>query len=282
MTEHIAFLGTGSMNGSIAAGLIHGGYPAEAIRATVRSAQSMQRLREQIGPKGGDAVVIGCELNPEGNREAVAGASVVLLGVKPYGIVELAREIAPALAPDALVISVAAGVTLQTLQRALPDGQPVIRCMPNTPSSVGHGVLAISAAPAVTEDQLAVAERILGAAGAVVRVREDQMDAVTAVSGSGPAYAFLLAETMAAAGVKLGLDEATARTLASATVAGAGHLLDTNPDAAALRKAVTSPGGTTEQAINTYIDGGLFALTEDAMRACAARSAEMSGQYTAD
>ena len=130
MTEHIAFLGTGSMNGSIAAGLIAGGYPAEAIRATVRSKNSIDRLRHQLGTKGRDAVVIGCELKPEANCEAVSGASVVLLGVKPYGIVDLAREISPALAPDALVISVAAGVTLDTLQKALPAGQPVIRCMP--------------------------------------------------------------------------------------------------------------------------------------------------------
>ena len=282
MTEHIAFLGTGSMNGYIAAGLIAGGYPAEANRATVRSKNSIDRLRHQMGTKGRDAVVIGCELKPEANREAVSGASVVLLGVKPYGIVELAREISPALAPDALVISVAAGVTLDTLQKALPAGQPVIRCMPNTPSSVGKGVLAISVSENVTEKQLALAEKILETVGLVVQVREDQMDAVTAVSGSGPAYGFLLAETMASAGVKLGLDEETAQRLASATIAGAGYLLDSNPDAAALRKAVTSPNGTTERAINTFIDQGLFDLTEDAMRACAARSAELSEQYTAD
>ena len=281
-TPHIAFLGTGSMNGSIAAGLIASGYPGEAIRATVRSEASMNSLREKLGHGAGDAVIIGCELKPEGNLEAVEGASVVLLGVKPYGIVELAREISPALAPDALVISVAAGVTLETLQASLPTNQPVIRCMPNTPSSVGRGVLAISVSESVTEQQLELAKKVLGAVGQVVVVREDQMDAVTAVSGSGPAYAFLLAETMAAAGVKLGLDEETARTLASATVAGAGALLDTNPDAAALRKAVTSPNGTTERAINTYIDKGLFQLTEDAMRACAERSAEMSRMYTAD
>ena len=282
MTEHIAFLGTGSMNGSIAAGLIEGGYPAEAIRATVRSKNSIDRLRHQLGPKGRDAVVIGCELKPEANCEAVSGASVVLLGVKPYGIVDLAREISPALAPDALVISVAAGVTLDTLQKALPAGQPVIRCMPNTPASVGKGVLAISVSENVTEKQIALAEKILETVGMVVQVREDQMDAVTAVSGSGPAYGFLLAETMASAGVKLGLDEETAQRLASATIAGAGYLLDSNPDAAALRKAVTSPNGTTERAINTFIDKGLFDLTEDAMRACAARSAELSEQYTAD
>ena len=206
----------------------------------------------------------------------------MLLGVKPYGIVELARDIAPALAPNAVVVSVAAGVTLETLAECLPAGQPIVRCMPNTPSSVGKGVLAISTTDTVKDEQKKLVEEVLGTVGLVVEVREDQMDAVTAVSGSGPAYAFLLAEAMAAAGEKLGLDHDTALKLASATVAGAGFLLDTNPDAPALRRAVTSPNGTTERALNTFVDGGLFQLTEDAMRACAARSAEMSQLYTAD
>jgi len=154
--------------------------------------------------------------------------------------------------------------------------------MPNAPSSVGKGVLAISPTDTVKDEQKKLVEEVLGTVGLVVEVREDQMDAVTAVSGSGPAYAFLLAEAMAAAGEKLGLDADTALKLASATVAGAGFLLDSNPDAPALRRAVTSPNGTTERALNTFVDGGLFQLTEDAMRACAARSAEMSQLYTAD
>ena len=279
MTATIAFLGTGSMNGSIAAGLLAAGHDPVHIRATVRSEESRVALAQRLGDQV-EIITTGGEA--DGNHKATAHADVVLLGVKPYGIVELARDIAPALAPNAVVVSVAAGVTLETLAECLPAGQPIVRCMPNTPSSVGKGVLAISTTDTVKDEQKKLVEEILGTVGLVVEVREDQMDAVTAVSGSGPAYAFLLAETMAAAGEKLGLDPETAQKLASATVAGAGFLLDTNPDAPALRRAVTSPNGTTERALNTFVDGGLFQLTEDAMRACAARSAEMSQLYTAD
>ena len=279
MTATIAFLGTGSMNGSIAAGLLAAGHDPAHIRATVRSEESRAALAQRLGDKV-EIITTGGEA--DGNHKATAHADVVLLGVKPYGIVELARDIAPALAPNAVVVSVAAGVTLETLAECLPAGQPIVRCMPNTPSSVGKGVLAISTTDSVKDEQKKLVEEVLGTVGLVVEVREDQMDAVTAVSGSGPAYAFLLAEAMAAAGEKLGLDADTALKLASATVAGAGFLLDTNPDAPALRRAVTSPNGTTERALNTFVDGGLFQLTEQAMRACAARSAEMSKLYTAD
>lgn len=279
MTAQIAFLGTGSMNGAIAAGLLAAGHPADAIRATVRTAEGATRLADRLD--GAPVQVHISEENKNANRQAVAGASVVLLGVKPYEIVELARHIGPALDPGTLVISVAAGITLETLQCALPANQPAIRCMPNTPSSVGKGVLALSAGESVTAEQLALAERVLSPAGLVACVPEEQMDAVVALSGSGPAYAFLLAETMAAAAVKLGLDEPTARSFAAATVAGAGYLLESNPDAAALRKAVTSPNGTTERAIEVFIEGGLFELTEQAMRANAARSAQMSEEYGA-
>lgn len=279
MTATIAFLGTGSMNGSIAAGLLAAGHDPTHIRATVRSAESRAALAQRLG-NGVDIITTG--ENPEGNQKATSGADLVLLGVKPYGIVELARDIAPALSPNTVVVSVAAGVTLETLAAVLPEGQPVVRCMPNTPSSVGKGVLAISSTESVSEEQKKLVEDVLGTVGVVVQVREDQMDAVTAVSGSGPAYAFLLAEAMAAAGAELGLDYETALKLASATVAGAGYLLDSNPDAPALRRAVTSPNGTTERALNTFTEGGLFQLTEKAMRACAERSAEMSQLYTAD
>ena len=235
----------------------------------MRSEESRATLAQRLGDKV-EIITTGGEA--DGNHKATAHADVVLLGVKPYGIVELARDIAPALAPNAVVVSVAAGVTLETLAECLPAGQPIVRCMPNTPSSVGKGVLAISTTDTVKDEQKKLVEEVLGTVGLVVEVREDQMDA----------YAFLLAEAMAIAGEKLGLDADTALKLASATVAGAGFLLDTNPDAPALRRAVTSPNGTTERALNTFVDGGLFQLAEDAMRACAARSAEMSQLYTAD
>lgn len=282
MAENIvAFLGTGSMNGSIAAGLIASGFDPARVRATVRSEDSAGSLREKLSDTDEKVQIFTAESDDQANARAVDGADVVLLGVKPYDVLDLAREIAPALSEDTLVISVAAGVPLDALQKALGEKQPAVRCMPNTPSRVGHGVMAISAGQTVSEDQLKLAHEILGAVGEVFEVAEDQMDAVTAVSGSGPAYAFLLAETMSKAGQKLGLDADLAAKLAAATVGGAGALLEEDPNPEDLRKAVTSPGGTTEQAILSYQDSGLEEITYKAMKACADKSQEMSREYTA-
>ncbi|MFW0112391.1 pyrroline-5-carboxylate reductase [Rothia sp. CCM 9417] len=275
----VAFLGTGSMNGAIASGLLAGGADPATLRATVGSVASVEPLKKKLGERGSEVLVLANETEPEANLRAVQGADLVLLGVKPYAILDLARQIAPVLDPSTLVVSVAAGITLDALTAALPEGQPVIRCMPNTPSRVGKGVLAISVGASVSASQQEVAANILAAAGQVFEVGEEQMGAVTAVSGSGPAYAFLLAETMAAAGVKLGLDEQTATALAAATVAGAGYLLEADPDPESLRQAVTSPKGTTDRAIRTFTEGGLFELTEAAMRACVQRNDEMTAEF---
>lgn len=277
----VAFIGTGSMNGAIAAGLLAGGAAPASVRATVGSTASIEKLRAKLGEGGHEVTILAGEQDPEANRKAATGADVVLLGVKPYAILDLAREVGPALSPEAVVVSVAAGITLEALQAVLPEGQPAIRCMPNTPSRVGKGVLAISVGETVSEAQKEAAAAVLSAAGRVIEVEEEQMGAVTAVSGSGPAYAFLLAETMAAAGVKLGLDEQTATELAAATVAGAGYLLDADPNPAELRQAVTSPNGTTERALNAYREGGLFELTQAAMQACYDRNEEMTAEFSA-
>lgn len=278
----VAFIGTGSMNGAIASGLLAAGTDPTSVRATVGSHASISTLREKLGEGAQGVTILAGEDDAQANLKAAEGADVVLLGVKPYAILDLAREISPALGEKTVVVSVAAGITLEALQRSLPEGQPAIRCMPNTPSRVGKGVLAISVGQTVTEELKDAAASVLGAAGRVVEVEEEQMGAVTAVSGSGPAYAFLLAETMAAAGVKLGLDEKTATELAAATVAGAGYLLDADPNPQDLRKAVTSPKGTTDKAITAYIDGGLFELTETAMRACVARNDEMTEEFSSE
>ncbi|MDY6051242.1 MAG: pyrroline-5-carboxylate reductase [Rothia sp. (in: high G+C Gram-positive bacteria)] len=278
----VAFIGTGSMNGAIASGLLAAGADPASVRATVGSHASIARLRQKLGEGAQQVTILAGEDDAKANLKAVEGAEVVLLGVKPYAILDLAREISPALGEHTVVVSVAAGITLEALQRALPAGQPVIRCMPNTPARVGKGVLAISAGQSVTEELKDAAMAVLGAAGQVIEVEEEQMGAVTAVSGSGPAYAFLLAETMAAAGVKLGLDEKTATELAAATLAGAGYLLDVEADPEALRKAVTSPNGTTDRAITAYIEGGLFDLTETAMRACLTRNDEMTEEFSSE
>lgn len=271
----LTFLGAGSMNGSILRGVLAAGTEAGRVRATTRSASSAEALHEETGVE-----VFAGESDPEANTQAVAGADVVLLGVKPYAVLDLAREVAPALDPATVVVSVAAGVALDALQKALPDGQPVVRCMPNTPSSVGRGALAVTPGEHTSAEQLARVRELLSTVGTVVEVPEHLIRAVTGVSGSGPAYVFYLAEAMQQAGERLGLDPETARVLAKETVSGAGELLrPDDADPAALRRAVTSPGGTTEQAITTFDEKGLREIVAAGAEASAAKGDEMEKEY---
>lgn len=271
----LAFLGTGSMNGAILRGVLAGGTEKGAVRATTRSASSTEKLRDETG-----VTVFAGEEDAEANRTAVKGADVVLLGVKPYAILDLAREIAPALDPGTVVVSVAAGVTLDALQNALPQGQPVVRSMPNTPSSAGRGVLSVTPGEHASREQLDAVKDVLAAVGTVVEVPENLIRAVTGVSGSGPAYVFYLAEAMQHAGEQLGLDPETARVLAKETVSGAGVLLaPDDADPAALRKAVTSPGGTTEQAITTFDEKGLREIIAAGAEASATKGDQMEKEY---
>lgn len=274
----LTFLGSGSMNGSILRGVLAGGTPAERVRATTKSASSADKLREDTG-----VTVLSGEENDKANLEAVKDADVVLLGVKPYAILDLAREIAPALQPKTVVASVAAGITLDALEKALPEGQPVVRTMPNTPSSVGRGVISVTPGTHTTQDQLEAVKEVLSSVATVVEVEEHLVRAVTGVSGSGPAYVFYLAEAMQQAGEKLGLPSDVARVLVKETVAGAGVLLSPDDaDPAALRKAVTSPGGTTERAINTFDDRGLRDVIAAGATASAERGDEMEKEYCGD
>lgn len=273
-----AFLGTGSMNGSILRGVLAGGVPAERVRATTRSESSAEALRADTG-----VTVLSSEADAEANREAVRGADVVLLGVKPYAVLDLAREIAPALAPRTVVASVAAGITIDALERALPEGQPVVRTMPNTPSSVGRGVLSVTPGRHTSAEQLAEVTEVLSAVGTVVEVEEHLVRAVTGVSGSGPAYVFYLAEAMQRAGEALGLPSDVARVLAKETVSGAGELLrPDDADPAALRRAVTSPGGTTAKATETFDERGLAEIIAAGAEAAARRGDEMEAEYCGD
>ncbi|WP_427006294.1 pyrroline-5-carboxylate reductase [Pseudarthrobacter sp. H2] len=275
MSNRIAFLGCGSMNEAILAGLIEGGTDPADIVATVRRAERAAELAER---HHGITAIAGDE-EPDNNKDAATGSGVVILGVKPVGIADLAREISGSLSPGTIVISVAAAVSLAQLEGALPAGQPVIRTMPNTPARLGRGVVSVSPGTHCSAAQLQSAKDILSAVGTVVEVPEVQVDALSAISGSGPAYAFYLAEAMAAAGVELGLDPDLAMLLARETVAGAGMMLtEPGADPAALRKAVTSPNGTTERAIATFDERGLPAIIADGARAAAARAAEITQQ----
>lgn len=271
----IAFLGTGSMNGSILRGVLASGVPADRMRATTRSEESARKLADESGVQ-----VFASDADAAANTRAVEGAHVVLLGVKPYAILELCDEISEALSPETVVVSVAAGITLAAMADHLPQGQPIVRSMPNTPSSVGRGVLSVTGGEHTSQEQLDTVSAALSQVGTVVNVPEEQIRAVTGVSGSGPAYVFLLAEMMQKAGQKLGLDPEVARVLAKETVSGAGVLLSPeDADAEALRKAVTSPSGTTEQAINTFLDGGIEQLVADAVAASANRGDAMEQEF---
>ncbi len=275
MSNRIAFLGCGSMNEAILSGLIDGGVDPADIVATVRRAERAAELAQRHH----GITAIASEEEPDNNKEATIGSGVVILGVKPVGIADLAREISGSLSPETIVISVAAAVSLEQLEAALPAGQPVIRTMPNTPAKLGRGVVSVSAGTHCTAEQLQHAKDILAAAGTVVEIPEDQVDALSAISGSGPAYAFYLAEAMAEAGAKLGLDPELSLLLARETVAGAGFMLaEPGADPSALRKAVTSPNGTTERAIATFDERGLPAIIAEGARAAAARAAEITRQ----
>lgn len=219
----------------------------------------------------------------QSNQETVAAADVIVLAVKPQILSQVAKEISPAIKPGQLVISIAAGITQTSLSTWLGEDKAIVRCMPNTPALVLTGATALYANKQVTPEQCDLAENILRAVGITLWVEdESDLDTVTAVSGSGPAYYFLLMEAMEKTAVELGLPEATARLLVQQTALGAAKIaLESAESPAELRKRVTSPGGTTQQAIETFERGGFGKLVAQALNAARNRSIEMSHQMEA-
>lgn len=260
------------MNGAVLRGIIASGYDPRAITATLRSDDKAEALRAETGV----TVLIGAQ-DPEANLKAVRDADIVFLGVKPVGITALCDEIKDALKPSAVIVSVAAAITISMMAAHLNPGQPVVRSMPNTPLKVGAGAVGVSAGDSVSADALEAVVQLFAGSGVVHVVPEAQQDAVSAISGSGPAYVFYLAEAMAAAGVELGLEPALATDLARATVAGAGKMLsDAQADPSALRQGVTSPNGTTERAIATFDETNLSQIIARGAAAAAARAAAIT------
>jgi pyrroline-5-carboxylate reductase len=266
MTQRIAILGAGVMGETLLSAILGSGHPADSLVISEKREDRAAELREAYG------------VSVTGNADAVAGADVILLVVKPQDIPALLEEIAGSLPADATVVSLAAGITIATIEGALPDGVAVIRAMPNTPALVGEGMFGISPGTSCSKDQLDVVVDILESGGKVVVVGEQQQDGVTAVSGSGPAYVFYLAEAMVAGGMAEGLDEETARTLVAQTLVGSAKLLTESDDTAEeLRRRVTSPNGTTHAAITTFDERGVMDGLVAGVAAAAARSAELSG-----
>ncbi len=219
----------------------------------------------------------GVALNPSGK---LSPASAVVIAVKPQSAPEAVASLAPFVGKGTLAVSIMAGRPLRFLEQALPQGTAIVRSMPNTPAAIGRGITVACPNGKVTPRQRKVAADLLAAIGKVEWVSDEGlMDAVTAVSGSGPAYVFLLAEAMAQAGIAAGLPQDLAMTLARETVAGSGELLNQSPlDAATLRQNVTSPGGTTAAALALLMgDRGLAQLMEQAIAAATARSRELAG-----
>ncbi|WP_417219995.1 pyrroline-5-carboxylate reductase [Arthrobacter sp.] len=270
--RNLAFIGTGNMNGAILRGILASGFDAGNITATVRGTDKAAALAADTGVR-----TLATHDDAAANSHAVAEADVVFLGVKPVGIQDACRDIAAALKPEAVVVSVAAAVTTAMIEAVLPAGQPVVRSMPNTPLTVGKGVVALSGGTSASEADVAAVVALFSGAGLVRVVPEEQLDAVSAVSGSGPAYAFYLAEAMARAGEELGLDAELSRDLARATVAGAGAMLDDPAaDPSQLRTAVTSPNGTTQAALEGFDAAGIPAGIASGARAAADRAAEIT------
>jgi len=269
---HTAFIGGGNMARALVRGLLEAG--TQGVVVSDPSAEARSSL-EALGAR----VV-------ESNAEAILGATLVVLAVKPQqlrGVLEpLARDLAPA---RPLLVSVAAGVPRAAITRFSGGHCPVVRCMPNTPALIGAGITALSAGPEVIEAERARAQALMGTVGATFWVDDEaQLDVVTAISGSGPAYFFLFMEALAAAGAAMGLEPALATRLALGTGLGAARLAAAPgaPDLATLRRQVTSPGGTTERALAVLAAGDLGGLVHRAAEAARARAAELGAELGSD
>ena len=270
--QTLAVLGTGNIGRALLGGLLRGGdVPAENLRATRRNPLALDELR---------AALPGVRVSTD-NAEAVRGASVVVVSVKPQNADELFASVAAHIAPGTLVLSTLAGVTTERIAAALGQsvpaaGLPVVRAMPNTPALVDEGATAIAAGAHATEAHLLLARDVFAAVGIVELVQESLMDAVTGLSGSGPAYVFMVIEALTDAGVKQGLPRAVALRLAAQTVLGAAKLvLETGRHPAILRDEVTTPGGTTIAAVAELERHGLRTMLIDAVATATARSREL-------
>jgi pyrroline-5-carboxylate reductase len=267
MVRRIAILGCGKIGEALLAGLVSSGWrePADVV-VTSRRAERTAELAERYG--------VEATLS---NPEAVSGASLVVLAVKPQDFDVLLGEIGPLLAPDQTVLSVAAAIPTSAIERHLTESVPVVRSMPNAPATVHEGIAGICAGAHADDDHLALAEEALSHLGAVVRVPEQYLDAVTAVSGSGPAYFALLAEAMIEAGILLGLSREISTQLVVQTMLGTAVLLrDRQMHPVELREAVTSPGGTTIRAIQELEQAGVRAAFLNAIEAAMERSRELA------
>jgi pyrroline-5-carboxylate reductase len=264
--KKIAFLGSGNMAEALVKGLLAAG---TAAKDEIVCAEPRAERREEIHARHGVAVTVS-------NLAAAKQADVVVLSVKPQVMDALLDEIAPAIDPNKLVVSIAAGVPIAAIARKLGAGARIIRTMPNTPALVGAGATALARGAHATESDLGQAVALFEAVGTAVVVEEHLLDAVTGLSGSGPAFVFLAIEALADGGVKVGLPRHVAMALAAQTVVGAGRLvLETGEHPGKLKDQVTSPGGTTIAGVHALDSAGFRAALIAAVEAAARRSREL-------
>lgn len=266
----IAILGAGSMGGAILSGLLQ---PSIVVDGGIRVTNRTEAKAEPLRSSGVTSYAL--EVEPTANLIAVADARIVLVGVKPALVPALLREIAPTLAENAIVVSVAAGVTIATMEALVPG--VVLRAMPNTPAVVGRGVTGLSAGSRASADDLALVRVLFETVGEVLEIPENKIDALGTISGSGPAYVFYLIEQLTSTAVGMGFSESEAATMVNGTFLGAAELLVASGEAPSeLRRRVTSPKGTTERAIGELERADLSALFARATAAALARAGELA------
>jgi pyrroline-5-carboxylate reductase len=271
MRPSVAIIGAGSMGQILAEGLLRAGWEPDEL---VMAARREERAREAERLTGVRTLLDAAA--------AAAGRDVVVIAVKPKDVEALLEQVAATLTPDQVVLSLAAGVPVAVFEAALP-GIPVVRSMPNTPAAVDEGMAAYCRGDHADEAAEQRATEVLGAVGETISLSEDLLDAVTAVSGTGPAYIFLLAEALTEAAIREGLPHHAAERLVEQTIRGSGMLLKGSEKSAfRLRAEVTSPGGTTAAAMHVLENGGFRALVEDAVRAAAQRSRELGEAAAGD
>ena len=272
--KKIAIVGAGSMGGAILSGLIAAGTAPESISASTATSKSAEALAARFS-----IATFSLEENASANSDAAKGADIVLIGVKPGKVLETLKEIKDTVKDGALIVSVAAGITTSAMEEAIGSKVSVIRAMPNTPSIVGHGVTGIAKGKSATDSQLAVAKELFETVGQVLIVDEDKINALSTISGSGPAYVFYFAEKLMIACQKMGFSEQEANLMVRATFLGSATLLAASESSAKeLRDQVTSPNGTTMQATARFDEGQLEKIFIEATEAALARAIEIGKQ----
>jgi pyrroline-5-carboxylate reductase len=271
----VAILGAGSMGTAILAGMIKAHIKPEHVKVTARRVESAEALAKKFG-----VTAYATNYQPNANSLAVAGAQVVLLSVKPAYIIEVLEQIKDVIAKDALVISVAAGVTTATIEEHLPESVAVIRAMPNTPALIKLGVTGISVGSRASQEQLAITTELFTGVGKTLVIPEEQIDALSTISGSGPAYVFYFIEEFIRTAVAQGFSDDEAYLMVSQTFLGASELLvQTHGDPADLRRQVTSPNGTTMKAVAVLEEGNLHDLFFKATTAALQRAREIAQEH---